>query len=207
MVAAFELLFLESFARERFDDADAGKCLLHRHYHLGHPCLLVLHCFLGATAVNAQWQQTRWKEDQRHNSEFPIHQKEHSDCTDDGDRLFKNVAANAGQSHLHDAGIISDARHQKSRPHLVKEIHGMANHLAKKLDAYVGDHPVAHPLHAIGASVGTEAAHGHDGRDGQTDENNRIDLRACVQNVKIRTHRHRIGSSAVENRAGDPGNR
>ena len=61
----------------------------------------------------------------------------------------------------------------------------MANHLAEKLGADIGDDLVAHPLHAIGASVRAEAARGHDRRDGETDQNNRIDLWACIQGSQI----------------------
>src|SRR5438876_7024793 len=40
-----------------------------------------------------------------------------------GDRLLENIAANAGQRHLHHPCIVSNTGHQKARAHLVKKIH------------------------------------------------------------------------------------
>ena len=153
MIAAVEFFFLVCLARKRFDHANAGEGFLHRYHHLRHAFLFVLHGFLGASPVNAERQQTGWKQDQCDDGEFPIHQKQDGDRADDSDRLFKEIAADAGQSHLHDPRVVGNARHQKTRAHFVKEIHGMADHLAKKLDADIGHHLAAHPLHAIGASI------------------------------------------------------
>ena len=91
-------------------------------------------------------------------------------ATNDGDWLLKKIAADAGQSHLHDARVVGDTRHQKARAHLVKEIHRMANHLVKKLGANIGDDLVAYPLHAVGISVRAQAAQSHDDRNGETDK-------------------------------------
>src|SRR6185437_11513572 len=138
---------------------------LHCHDHFGHAFLLVLHCFSRALTVNAKRHQTSWEENQCDHGKLPIHHHEHTDCPDDGDRLLENIAADGAQSHLHDSGIVRDNRHQKSRARLVKEIHRVANHLAEKLTPDITDHLIADPLHAIGTSIGTEAAHHHDRRD------------------------------------------
>jgi hypothetical protein len=80
-------------------------------------------------------------------------------------------------------------------------------HLAEKLAPDITHHLIADPLHAVGTSVGAEAAHGHDRRDGQTNQNNRVDLWPGIERVKIRAHAHRIGSGAAKNRACYPGDR
>src|SRR4029453_8351164 len=95
---------------------------------------------------------------------------ENNDCANDGDWLLKKITADAGQGHLHDARVISDTRHQKTRAHLVKEIHRMANHLVKKLGANIGDDFVAYPLHKVGIPVRAHTAQSHDDRNGETDK-------------------------------------
>ena len=183
MIAALECLFLVRFTCKRFDHTNASKCLLHGDHHFAHSCLFTLHCLSRASAINAEGKQATGEKNQGDQSEFPIHQEENADCPHNGDRLLENIAANAGQRHLHHPRIVGNAGHQKARAHLVKKIHGMANHLAEELLANIGDDFVAHPLHAIGTSVRTEAAHGHDGRNSETDQDNRIDFRPRVQGV------------------------
>ncbi len=136
--------------RERLDHANASKCFLHRHYHFTHAFILILHRLSRAAAIDAERQQTGWKKNQCHHRESPIHQEEDSDSTNNGDWLFKKITADAGQSHLHGARVVGNAGHQKPRTHLIKKIHRMPNHLAKKLPANIGDDLVAHPLHIVG---------------------------------------------------------
>ena len=144
-----------------------------------------MHGFTCAAAINANRQQAGREKNQRYDGKFPIHEEENTDCADNGDRLLENIATDAGQSHLHDAGIVRDAGHQKAGTRLVKKIHRMPNHFAKKLSANIGDDLVAHPLHAIGISVGTKAADSHDRWNGEADQNDRIDFGASVQNFQI----------------------
>ena len=59
---------------------------------------------------------------------------------------------------------------------LLKKSIDDAHHLVEKLTPNIGHHLVADPLHAVGISVGTEAAHGHDRWDCETDQDNRIDF-------------------------------
>ena len=193
--------------RKRLDHANSGERFLHRYYHLRHAGLFVLHRLSGAFAVNANWQQTQRKENQRHHCKLPIHHQQHSDCADNGDRLLKDIAADGLQSHLHDASIVRDKRHQKPGTRLVKKIHRVTNHLAEKLVPDITHDPVAHPLHAISASERTETADSHDRRDGEADQDDGIDFWAAVENSKIMPHGHRIGSGATENGARHPSNR
>src|SRR4029077_15130047 len=165
-----KFLFLVSLTRKGLDHTNAGERFLHRYLHLRHAFLFVLHRLSRASSINAKRQQTCWKENQRDQGKLPIHHHEHTDCSDDGDRLLENIAADCAQSHLHDAGIVRDNRHQKSRARLVKEVHRVAEHLAEKLIPDIAHHLVTHPLHAVGASVGTEAAHHHNRWDSETDQ-------------------------------------
>src|ERR1700716_1569947 len=71
------------FSRERFDDADTGEGLLHRHDHLPHVLLFVLHCFPSFPAVNHDRRETDRKENECHKREFPIHVEQHRDAADD----------------------------------------------------------------------------------------------------------------------------
>src|SRR5207237_10164828 len=162
------------------DHSNTSECLLHGHDHVAHAFLLVLHRVAGAPPVNPNRHQTGGEKNQCDNGEFPIHYEEDSNSTDNCDWLLKKIAADAGQSHLHGACIVGNTRHQKTRAHLVKEIHRMANHLVKKLPANIGDHFVAYPVHVVGVSVRAAAAHRHDRWNGEADDNDRIDLRASA---------------------------
>ena len=51
-------------ARERFDDADAAECFLHRDGHLHHALLLVLNRAARAAAEDANRNQADREEDQ-----------------------------------------------------------------------------------------------------------------------------------------------
>src|SRR5260370_33236476 len=82
----------------------------------------------------------------------------------------------------------------------------MANDLAEKLAPNIGDHLVAHPIHVVRISVRAEAAHSHDGRNGEADKNDRIDFWAGVQNFQIRAQGHWVRSGSVEDSACYPGN-
>ena len=86
------------FARERFDDADPGESLLHRHHHLAHVLLLALDRFAGAFAINAERHQAAREKHQGDEGEFPIHVEQHADAADDRDRLLEEVAADAVES-------------------------------------------------------------------------------------------------------------
>src|SRR5437764_13179325 len=100
--------------------------------------------------------------------------------------MFVNhVPVESHTSHLHDACVVSDKRHQNARARLVKEIHRVAEHLAEELTADISDDLVTHPPRAIGASVGTEATQSHDHRNGKADQHDRIDFWACIEGMKI----------------------
>ena len=84
----------------------------------------------------------------------------------------------------------------------------MPHNLGEELVPDISHHFVAHPIHVVRIPERTEAADRHDRRNGQADEDNRIDFRACVQDFEIRPQRHRVGRSSVENDAphlGDSG--
>jgi len=87
-----------------------------------------------------------------------------------GDRLLENIAADGALKAIcmtRVLFVIIDIK--KSRARLVKEeIHRVAEHLAEKLIPDIAHHLIADPLHAVGASVGTEAAHHHNRRDSET---------------------------------------
>src|ERR1043166_4646510 len=112
------------FASERFDDADARERFLHRDRHLPHAFLFMLNRQPGTPTENPDWYETAWEQNERHQSEFPIHAKQHDDRADDRDRLFEHVTRYRAKSGLHAAGIVGDSRHEKARSDLVKEIHG-----------------------------------------------------------------------------------
>ena len=48
--------------------------------------------------VNADRQHAARKKNQGHEGEFPIHEEQHGDAANDGDRLLEHIAADAGQS-------------------------------------------------------------------------------------------------------------
>src|SRR5689334_17233312 len=97
------------FACEGFDDADAGERFLHGHRHLSHSFLLVLDRATRALTEDTNGEEAGWEEDQSDDGEFPIEIEKGSHATDDGSRLFENVAADRAQSHLHASGVIGDA--------------------------------------------------------------------------------------------------
>ena len=72
---------------------------------------------------------------------------------------------------------------------LVKEIHRVANHLVEKLDPDITHHLIGHPLHAISASIGTEAANSHDRGDGEANQDDRIDFWPRIESSKIMSAR------------------
>ncbi len=155
LVAALECIFLVRLARKGLDHANTSECLLHGHDHFAHAFLLTLHRLARAAAINTNRQQTGRKENQCDHCELPIHHEKDSDSTNDRDWLFKKITADSGQGHLHGACVVGNTRHQKTRTHLIKEIHRVTHHLAEKLTTNIGDDLVAYPIHVVGVSVRT----------------------------------------------------
>src|SRR5438067_861402 len=118
--------------------------------------------FSGLPTVKNDRHQADGKEDESYERKLPIHVEQNEDAADDADRLLEQVAADGGEGHLHAAGIVGDARHEKARAHLVKEIHRMPDHFAEQLIANVRHDPVAHPLHKDGVAISAETAGSHD---------------------------------------------
>src|SRR6202030_853715 len=175
--AATKRFLLFFFAGKGFNHPNTAEGFLHCNRHPAHSFLFPLNGLPGAFPENANWQDADWKKNQSHHRELPIHQQEDSYGADDGYWLFKNVATDAGQRRLHAAGVVRNARHQKSGAHPIKEIHRVADDLAEELISNVAHRFIADPLHVVGISVGTKAPHGHDKRYGQTNPDDRIDLR------------------------------
>ena len=91
--AARKTFHLVGLATKGLDHANAGKRFLHRHHHLSHVFLLVLHCLSGAAAKNPNGHDAAREEDERGQGKFPIHVEQDDHHENDRDRLLKSVAA------------------------------------------------------------------------------------------------------------------
>ena len=148
-----ERFFLMLFPCERFDNANPGESFLHRHGHLPHSLLFMLHRPTRALSEDADGDEAGRKQDQSHNGELPIEIEQGRHSADNRGRLFEDVATDGAESHLHAARVVSDTRHEKAGPDLVIKIHGLMNHPAKELIADIHHHFVADPAHAIRVPV------------------------------------------------------
>ena len=153
------------FTGEGLDHPNSGKTFLHRDRHQDAAFLLALYRRARSPAEIADWQNAAGKEDETYDRKLPIHQEQHDDSADNGDRLFENVAAYARQCLLHVAGVVCDSRHEIAALHPIKKIHRMPHYFGEELIPNIVYDPVAYPSHVVSIAVRAEASDGHHQRN------------------------------------------
>ena len=170
--AALNFFSLVLLAGVALDDADAGKCFLHRHHQ--HGCFFFLSPARPAHFLRDQEDRQNAKREHHQCSERVerIEEKEHCNDGDQRDRMLDEVARQLRSGHLGHARLVETRLHQFAGPSLAIEFQRLAQKVGEQFITQALEHLDPNPEHAVLVQVAQHStAQNHERHDGANPRN------------------------------------